>query len=68
LHDVSLALLLTLPVLLGVVAGTAWVMTGRTLRPVESIRQQVAEISTRELSRRVPVPATSDESNASHER
>lgn len=61
LHDVSLALLLTLPVLLVVVASTAWIMTGRTLRPVESIRQQVAEISTRELSRRVPVPTTSDE-------
>ncbi|MCE9620803.1 MAG: HAMP domain-containing protein [Actinomycetia bacterium] len=38
-----------------------WWLVGRTLRPVETIRAQVAEISGSNLDRRVPVPATSDE-------
>lgn len=38
-----------------------WWLVGRTLRPVESIRTQVAEISGSNLERRVPVPATDDE-------
>ena len=61
LRDVTWSLLAALPILLGVVAVTTWIMTGRTLRPVESIRAQVAEISTQEMDRRVPVPDASDE-------
>lgn len=38
-----------------------WWLVGRTLRPVESIRSQVAEISGSNLERRVPVPSTDDE-------
>lgn len=50
-----------IPALLAIVAFTTWMVTGRSLRPVEGIRAQVAYISARELDRRVPVPATSDE-------
>ena len=38
-----------------------WVLVGRTLRPVETIRAQVAEISGSNLERHVPVPPTGDE-------
>jgi signal transduction histidine kinase len=38
-----------------------WWIVGRTLRPVEDIRLEVEQISTSELSRRVPVPAGKDE-------
>jgi signal transduction histidine kinase len=44
--------------LLGVVV---WWLVGRTLRPVEAIRSEVAEIGATELHRRVPEPATGDE-------
>lgn len=54
-------LLVGLPVLLGVVAVTTWVMAGLALHPVEAIRRQVAAISSRDLSARVPEPSTHDE-------
>lgn len=49
------------PVLLLIVAATAWLMTGRALKPVEEIRAEVAAISEDELHRRVPEPSTGDE-------
>ena len=49
------------PLLLAAVGLTSWLVTGRALRPVDSIRAEVAEITTRDLSRRVPEPAASDE-------
>jgi signal transduction histidine kinase len=36
-------------------------VVGRTLRPVDAIRAEVADISERSLDRRVPVPRTDDE-------
>lgn len=50
-----------LPALLLVVAVTAWTVTGRALRPVEAIRQQVTNITSSELERRVPEPPGDDE-------
>lgn len=50
-----------LPVLVVLVAGTGWVVTGRALRPVEAIRAQVTSITSAELGRRVPEPAGEDE-------
>jgi signal transduction histidine kinase len=54
-------LLFGLPVLLLLVGATSWVIVGRALRPVESIRKQVADISAHDLSRRVPAPTVDDE-------
>ena len=50
-----------LPLLLVVVALTAWVVVGRTLAPVEAIRAEVDSISASELHRRVPDPPADDE-------
>jgi signal transduction histidine kinase len=60
-RTVSRMLLLGIPGLLLLIALTTWLFTGRALRPVESIRQEVADISARDLNRRVPVPNTGDE-------
>ncbi|MFF4324558.1 sensor histidine kinase [Streptomyces sp. NPDC001568] len=55
------ALVIGMPLLLITVALVTWRVTGRALRPVEAIRAEVAEISDRDLHRRVPVPTTRDE-------
>lgn len=55
------SLVVGLPLLIALLAYAMWVVVGRALRPVEAIRSEVAEISPRELDRRVPVPATEDE-------
>ncbi|GLY34859.1 hypothetical protein Amsp01_008830 [Amycolatopsis sp. NBRC 101858] len=44
--------------LVGVIA---WLAVRRSLRPVEAIRGEVAEIGAHDLSRRVPAPRTGDE-------
>ncbi|AUG77103.1 hypothetical protein CFP65_2263 [Kitasatospora sp. MMS16-BH015] len=49
------------PLLLLTVALVTWRVTGRALGPVEAIRAEVAEITDRDLHRRVPVPASQDE-------
>ena len=54
-------LVVGIPLLVLFVAITTWYLVGRALRPVEALRLEVADISTRDLSRRVPVPATRDE-------
>ncbi|MDQ6726050.1 MAG: ATP-binding protein [Actinomycetota bacterium] len=54
-------LLVGLPLLLGVVGVTTWTIVGRALRPVEAIRAEVADLSVRDLSRRVPEPGMDDE-------
>lgn len=58
---VTRLLLLGLPLVLALLAGAIWLVIGRTLRPVERIRAEVAEISERDLDRRVPLPGTGDE-------
>lgn len=55
------ALLAGSPLLLLVVAGTAWALVGRALAPVETIRSEVADITALALDRRVPVPPATDE-------
>ncbi|WP_110180537.1 sensor histidine kinase [Nocardioides solisilvae] len=54
-------LLVGLPTLLLLVAGTTWVVTGRALAPVERIRREVEQITADALERRVPEPASRDE-------
>ena len=51
-----------LPLVLALVALISWRVVGRALRPVESIRAQVAEIGgSGRIDRRVPEPAGHDE-------
>lgn len=62
LETLAKAMLIVGGLLVCVVAGVAWGVTHRVLRPVEAIRSEFAEItSTAELSRRVPLPASRDE-------
>ena len=49
------------PVLLALVTALTWRTVGRALGPVEAMRAEVAEISTRDLGRRLPEPGTGDE-------
>lgn len=49
------------PMLLLVVAGSVFLVVGRTLRPVEQIRRRVSAIGATDLGMRVPVPRVDDE-------
>lgn len=49
------------PILALLLGLLAWWLTGRTLRPVAAIQQEVQEIRGTDLHRRVPVPQTDDE-------
>ena len=55
------SMLLALPAVLLVVVMVTWLVTGRALRPVAAIRDEMAEITAGDLSRRVPVPSSHDE-------
>lgn len=55
------ALIVIVPLLVAAFAVLIWWMTGRALRPVRSITDQVQAISSSSLDRRVPVPVTGDE-------
>jgi len=61
LHTLDLALVIGLSGLLALMAIGTWTLTGRTLRPVESIREEVEQITAGRLERRVPVPESKDE-------
>lgn len=61
LATVAVLLAVTLPLLLALVAATTWLVTGRALRPVTRIRQEVEGITAENLHHRVPVPDTADE-------
>lgn len=63
-HDIRVAGMMLgvgLPLLVALVGTTTWFLVGRALKPVESIRLKVADISGSDLHRRVPQPATRDE-------
>lgn len=49
------------PLILVLLAATTYFFVGRTLRPVERIRTEVAAITSSDLSRRVSEPHTGDE-------
>ncbi len=55
------ALLVTIPLAVALLAGVVWWLVGRTLKPVEDIRSEVAEIGATDLHRRVPLPPAMDE-------
>jgi signal transduction histidine kinase len=54
-------LMLGVPGIVLLALGTVWLVVGRALRPVEHIRHAVTDISSVDLSRRVPEPGTDDE-------
>lgn len=58
---VEISLAVALPLLALLVGVLVWVLTGWALRPVEAIRSEVAELSAKDLRRRVPEPAVHDE-------
>jgi signal transduction histidine kinase len=60
-HDLELALAIVLPILVVVSTVLVWILAGRAMRPVESIRREVSDISVSDLHRRVPVPPVDDE-------
>ncbi|GAA1897244.1 ATP-binding protein [Williamsia serinedens] len=49
------------PLVLVLLAAATWFFVGRTLRPVERIRSEVAVITSSDLSKRVSEPHTGDE-------
>ena len=51
----------TVPAVIVLLAAVVWWLVGRTLRPVEQLRTELAAIGPRELGRRVPQPAGRDE-------
>jgi signal transduction histidine kinase len=58
---VDRTLVLGLPVAALLMGCLAWLVAGRALRPVEAIRAELADITDRDLDRRVPVPPSGDE-------
>ena len=59
--DVRIGMVVLMPVVVALVAMTTWLIVGWALRPVSSIRSELAAITTGDLSRRVPVPRARDE-------
>ncbi|MDQ2748216.1 MAG: HAMP domain-containing histidine kinase [Actinomycetota bacterium] len=55
------SLAISVPLILMLLAALLWWLTGRVLRPVESIRAEVASIRGSEQHRRVPVQGGDDE-------
>ena len=55
------SLVTAIPLLLVVLAGVTWLVVGRALRPIETIRSEVASIGGDERGRRVPQPPGHDE-------
>jgi signal transduction histidine kinase len=60
-NTATTALAIGTPILVAIVGLTTWMVVGRALRPVESIRAEVAEIGDTDLHRRAPEPGTADE-------
>ncbi|MFI9456793.1 sensor histidine kinase [Amycolatopsis sp. NPDC052450] len=61
LDSVRVTLLAGVPVIALLIGAIAWLAVRRSLRPVEAIRSEVAEIGAHDLSRRVPAPDSADE-------
>ncbi|MFC9253917.1 sensor histidine kinase [Amycolatopsis thailandensis] len=61
LDVVRTTLLAGVPVIALLIGAIAWFAVRRSLRPVEAIRSEVAEIGAHDLSRRVPAPDSADE-------
>lgn len=60
-QTVAILLLITGPLVVGLVALAVWTFVGHSLATVDQIRREVAEIDSRHLHDRVDVPGTKDE-------
>ncbi|NAS20710.1 HAMP domain-containing protein [Herbidospora sp. NEAU-GS84] len=60
-RSLALAIAVQVALLTALIGWLAWKITGRALRPVEDITNELAEITVRDLTRRVPVPPGDDE-------
>ena len=61
IRNLGFAFTAAVPLVVAVLAALVWWLVGRTLRPVELIRSEVADISGTDLQRRLPVPDQADE-------
>ncbi len=59
------SLVLAIPLAAALLGALVWVLVGRTLHPVETIRAEVARIGGSDLHRRVPEPGPGDSSSSS---
>ncbi|MET0455850.1 MAG: HAMP domain-containing sensor histidine kinase [Mycobacterium sp.] len=59
--SVVLALAIAAPIVIGVSALATYLLVRRSMRSVDDIRSRVADITTSDLTGRVPVPASRDE-------
>jgi signal transduction histidine kinase len=57
----TLVLAITVPLVVALLGLLTWWLTGRTLRPVEQMRTEMADISASSLDRRIHQPGTDDE-------
>ena len=61
---VVIALAVAAPIVVAVSAAVTYILVSRSMRSVDDIRSRVAEISTSDLTERVPVPEKRDEISA----
>lgn len=60
-RNLTIALAVSVPLVVALLAALVWWLVGKTLRPVELIRSEVADISGTDLQRRLPIPNQADE-------
>lgn len=60
----AILLAVAVPLVLLLVAGTTWLVTGRALRPVTRIRREVEGITAERLHQRLAIPGSGDEIEA----
>jgi signal transduction histidine kinase len=61
---VAILLAVAAPIVIAVSAAATYLLVGRSMRSVDAIRARVADISTSDLTERVPVPEHRDEISA----
>jgi signal transduction histidine kinase len=60
-RSLALSLAVAFPLVVAALGAVVWWLVGRTLRPIEAIRREVAAIGATELDHRVGRPGTGDE-------
>ncbi len=60
-RTLALSFAVATPLIAVLLAALVWWLVGRTLRPVEAIRSEVASLTAADLDRRVPEPGSGDE-------